>query len=126
MRSTQPFRLLSRWAFCLGLVAGAGSVLAAPSASSVDIRLERNPLADELHSPHLVLSQDYKGFRCQTDHVPSHRISVKGLQSLASPVKQETIPADCRLVLVWGATKSCYVAHRNPLVDDVIQWCLNI
>jgi hypothetical protein len=120
-------RWLGRILLMLGAGVPAWGALPASAAKTVDIWLKPLPARSDGPAPtHLVLSQDYSGFHCHTDQVPNHRITVKGLQSLESPVKAETISPDCKTALVWGKAKSCYVAHREPVVDDVIQWCLNI
>jgi hypothetical protein len=83
------------------------------------------------HDPStLVLSLTQKGsqVRCATSSIPEHAIRVKGLNPFTSPMKNASPQRlkTCKRKINWNGTRFCSPSGKNPMIDDMIRWCLNI
>lgn len=109
--------------FCHSLLAGASSVSSNEVVISI-ITFQKSPHRSELK---LTLKKTGTELKCVTDHIPEHTVVVRNLISLDSPpFKNQSHVENCEKILTWSSAKTCYLPGQYPVVDNIIQRCLNI
>lgn len=100
--------------------------LASPALGDESVRIQfvKNPNVPAHRTvTEYVLRRTGEGFRCRTEGVPEHRIKVRGLESLKSPIKAQKVGPDCQSVIVWGRSRSCYDPQALPMIEEFLREC---